>query len=283
MTPENIKHITDQLFTFFDTIYVPGIIEKFSCAEYLAEQEAIKKQKLTPQEMSRLLNELQLQQNEQTVVYARALLAPFLQNLLPGTAIWYKDSKMPVTDLFWVVNPFTYIIMAPITISVALQQKDDLLLGILVMADSASVQMITGEKGSGSWNEQTEYKVNNNYMSAQVQGMQVIDALFDMPKNDKTILQAFRRTWEFPSLINRLPQNASKFMCDVAAGFADFTLGIGVSYHDIAAAVCIVQQAGGIVIDFQGGTNGLYNGASYIACNKNIHQQFMEVASNQQE
>ncbi len=268
-----IKEITDQVFNHLDRVVITRVLELFESEAFDRQRNEI------PGETLQLQNEaykaVLREQRDAIRDVSRSALEETLLNAVPGSRTWYKGDQRPDGDLIWVVSPFEYVLMAPMTISVALQQNEELVLSVLVKMGEEGVQLITGEKDDGSWNEKVKYAANDSEMNAQARGMQMIPAQAK-PKGDLSKkLSAFRRKWECETLVNVLPENASSFICNVASGKDDFALGFGFSYHDIAAAICVAAQAGAVVTDFEGSRAGLYSGASFFCANRKIHQQFM--------
>lgn len=269
-----IKDITDQVFNHLDRVVMTQVLTLFESEAFDTERNTLQGETL--QSQNEAYKAVLLKQSEAMRDLSRNLLTETLLTTVPGSDIWYKGDQRPGGDLTWVVSPFEYALMAPMTTSVALQQKEELVLSVLVRMNEEGIHFITGEKDDGAWNGKVKYGVNDSEMSARARGMQVIPA--HPRRNGEMVrkLSAFRRKWECETLVNVLPENASSFICHVASGKDDFALGLNASYHDIAAAICIAEQAGAVVTDFEGSRAGLYSGTSFFCANKKIHQQFME-------
>ena len=207
----------------------------------------------------------------------RSLLDSFLSGLLPGASLWFKGDERPENELLWVVSPFEFALMAPATVSVVLQQADNLLMGILCTVTETGVSITTGEKDDGSWTGDRKLAVNTHTLSSTSANMQFILTRNKLAGNCSGRLLRVRRQYDISTMTNNLSENISHHICAVANGSLDFCLGFDFSYHDIAAAICIVEQAGGIVTDFSGGREKLYSGKSFFCSNKTIHRQFMEI------
>lgn len=274
----NIKEITDELFHHVDENVVIHVLDMLTSAAFQKEKQEVINRKLKPHEEVQELATLQQEQNKKIAARCTELLIPCLQKIVPDAAVWLKGEKHTGDKLFWVVSPFEYLVLAPATISIALQEKDELLLGVLVIINiyyDGNIYIITGEKNNGSWNDAEQYKVNDHSLSEKAMGMRIIpEGKKLLPIHTEKLL-SFRRGWNIPTLVNNLTQNAADYIIDVASGHADFCLGLDFAYHDIAAAICIVEQAGGIVTDFEGGKEGLYSGNSFFCSNPKIHAAFI--------
>lgn len=99
------------------------------------------------------------------------------------------------------------------------------------------------------------------------------------PYNDLSLLQNYLKIFEW--LIHRTqgvrrPGAASYDLCCVAAGRFDGFYEYSLNPWDVGAASLIVQEAGGIITDWEGGDNWLF-GKRIIAGNPKIHN-FLEKA-----
>ena len=223
---------------------------------------------------------LQQEHNKKIAARCTELLMPCLQKIVPDASVWLKGDQRTGDKLFWVVSPFEFKLMAPATISIALQEEDELQLGVLAIFSingDGIINIITGEKNKGSWNDMEQYKVNDHSLSEKSMGMQIRPEGARLLPIHYVKLASLSKVWNIPTFVNRLAQNAAYYIIDVASGNADFCLGLDCPYHDIAAAICITEQAGGIVTDFEGGKEGLYSGNSFFCSNPKIHKEFMEV------
>ena len=70
--------------------------------------------------------------------------------------------------------------------------------------------------------------------------------------------------------------SAAMDLCYVASGRFDGFWELKLSPWDMAAGALIVQEAGGLISDFQNGEFTIY-GAEILASNGLIHQQIVEV------
>lgn len=272
---ENITAITDKVFEYLDAVVMPQIFDLLECEKFLLQREQVHKQQLETWKEVNELAALQQEQNKETQQLCRNLLKDFLTSIVPNSVCWFKKEERPQNELFWVISPFEYALMAPATVSIALQQNNELLLGLLIRSDDFGTAIITGEKGSGSFSGDKEYKVNHNLLSTSSIGMQVVPNGIKVNENISSILMRLRREFNVHTIVNRLTENASSYICDVASGDADFALGVNCCYHDIAAAACIAEQAGAVIIDFSGSKAGLCSGEGFFCSNSLIYKEII--------
>lgn len=94
------------------------------------------------------------------------------------------------------------------------------------------------------------------------------------PYNDLSLLQNYLRIFEW--LLRRTqgvrrPGAASYDLCCVAAGRFDGFYEYSLNPWDVGAASLIVQEAGGTVTDWEGGSNWLF-GQRIVAGNSDVHE-----------
>lgn len=214
-------------------------------------------------------------------VWMKQTLEQHLPGILPDAALWMKDDAQPQdAGLVWIVNPYSKDLMGKEMTSIALAHSGMLRIGII--ADFSDGEMIIAVEGEGTQLAGTETvcKVRETALPKGNSGIRFTfpDALTQRVKNPYTkLILYFQEKYNLTGVLNSVPTNMTYYMTQVARGNMHFVWGTGhFSYHDIAAAICAVQQAGGIVTDFEGGDRGLYEGSSFFCSNKKLHGQFME-------
>ncbi|MBX2920830.1 MAG: hypothetical protein KF746_01460 [Chitinophagaceae bacterium] len=218
-------------------------------------------------------------------VWMRQTFEQHLPGILPEAALWMKDDAQPQdTNLLWIVNPYRKDLMGKEMTSVALAHSGTLRIGII--ANFSDGEMIIAVEGEGTQLAGTETvcKVRETVLPKGNSGIRFAfpDILAQRVKSHphaKLILY-FQEKYNLTGVLNSVPTNMTYYMTQVARGNMHFVWSTGhFSYHDIAAAICVVQQAGGIVTDFEGGDRGLYEGSSFFCSNKKLHGQFMETVT----
>lgn len=273
----NIKDITDQVFSYLDETVLPQVIELFSSNKFTAEKKQLELEEPNVHKNMAQKALLQKRQNAEIAQLSGSLLRTALSKILQEAAFWFKADARPENELQWVVSPFEYHLMAPATVSVALQQADELLMGI--WCDLSNAKITTAELGGGSWQANQELTVRKEKLSKTSQSMQFTFRREDgsRRKYGSEAVYQLKKEYEFTSMANDLDEQMANHIIYVASGKLDFTVGNDFSYPDIAAAISIVEQAGGLVTDFSGGKEKLYAGEEFFASNKIIHEQFMDV------
>lgn len=270
----NIKDITDQVFAYLeDKIYLT-IVEEWNKLGKAGKASPVTDK--NPHRQLEMDNLIRRQHNEQIVALIRPMLETQLSTIVPEAGFWFSGSPPPSTALKWVVSPWQNEPLSSGLVSVALQKEDELLMGIL--ANLSAIRVATGEQGGGAYEQDTALKVNKHLLTNRSRNVQcfIEKRVSKMPY--APLIQALRRTYNVPVQVNTVAANISVFNTQVAKGELDFTLGCHFHYPDMAASVCIAEQAGGVVTDFSGGREKLFSGKEFFCSNPLIHQQFMELA-----
>ena len=155
-------------------------------------------------------------------------------------------------------------------ISIALQQK-----GVLTQAviyDPVRNDLFTATKGRGAFLNDTRIRVTNR---TKLQESLIATGF---PFRDFTHLETYMAMLK--DMIKkttgiRRPGSAALDLAYVAAGYTDGFFEIGLSTWDIAAGGLLVQEAGGIVGDFEGNESWLTTG-NIVAANPKVFAQMLQ-------
>lgn len=158
-------------------------------------------------------------------------------------------------------------------VSIALQQK-----GVLTQAviyDPVRNDLFTATKGRGAFLNDKRIRVSNR---AKLQASLISTGF---PFRDFTHLDTYLAMLK--DMIKnttgiRRPGSAALDLAYVAAGFTDGFFEINLSTWDIAAGGLLVQEAGGMVGDFEGNESWLTTG-NIVAGNAKVFSQMLQVLS----
>lgn len=156
-------------------------------------------------------------------------------------------------------------------VSIALQQK-----GVLTQAviyDPVRNDLFTATKGRGAFLNDKRIRVGSRIKLQEsliatgfpFRDFSYLDTYMDMLKDMIKKTSGIRR-----------PGSAALDLAYVAAGFSDGFFELNLSTWDIAAGGLIVQEAGGIVGDFEGNESWLKTG-NIVAANPKIFGQMLQV------
>jgi myo-inositol-1(or 4)-monophosphatase len=161
--------------------------------------------------------------------------------------------------------------LPPFAISIALLDGSEIVMGVVY--EMGLKECFYSWKGGGSY-------LNGKRISVSKAG-KVNDSLIatGFPYYNYTYLDNFMTTVKFfmenSHGLRRLGSAATD-IAYVACGRFEAFYEYGLNPWDVAAGIIILEQAGGKVSDFKGGTNYLYGG-EIIATNGTIHDEFLRV------
>jgi len=179
-------------------------------------------------------------------------------------------------DDIWIIDPLdgttNFLHSFPAyCVSIALQQKGKLTQAVIY--DPVRNDLFTATKGRGAFLNDKRIRV--------AQRIKLQDALIStgFPFRDFSYLDTY-----MPMLTDmmkntvgiRRPGSAALDLAYVAAGFSDGFFELNLSAWDIAAGALLVQEAGGIVTDFDGEEHWLTSG-NIVAANPRVFAQMLQV------
>lgn len=182
------------------------------------------------------------------------------------------------SDDIWIIDPLdgttNFLHNFPqYCVSIALQQK-----GVLTQAviyDPVRNDLFTATKGRGAFLNDKRIRVANR---SKLQTALISTGFpFKNFTHLDTYLDMLRDMIKSTSGIRR-PGSAALDLAHVAAGYTDGFFETGLSSWDVAAGGLIVQEAGGMVGDFEGNESWLETG-NIVAGNAKVFAQMLQVLS----
>ena len=176
----------------------------------------------------------------------------------------------------WIIDPLdgtTNFIhgVSPFCISIALQDKDDLVLGVIY--DPVSRECFYADNSGPAFLNGNEIRVSSKVDLAET----LIATGF--PYTDFTRIEEYmaslREFMKSTHGVRRLG-SAAIDLAYVACGRYDAFYEYHLKPWDVAAGTVLIRQAGGRVCDFEGGSNFLF-GENYVGTNGYCHEEFMGV------
>ncbi|MCK9291945.1 MAG: inositol monophosphatase family protein [Bacteroidales bacterium] len=203
-----------------------------------------------------------------------------LQKILPGSGFIAEESGAAKADTYnWIIDPLdgttNFLHGVPVySISIALQEHDELLLGIVL--EIGRDECFYACKSSPCYLNGVEVRVSDSLLLDQ----SLLATGF--PYYDYSRMQPYLRLFEnlmrHTRGVRRLG-SAAVDLAYVAAGRFDAFYEYGLNPWDIAAGIVLVQQAGGSVTTFDGSQNVLY-GKDILASNSHIHDAMLTEIKN---
>jgi myo-inositol-1(or 4)-monophosphatase len=211
-------------------------------------------------------------------VQAEQAIINTVRQYYPDHAIMAEESGEHAnkSDFLWIIDPLdgttNYLHGFPMfAVSIALQYLGKLV--VAVVYNPRTDELFTATRGGGAFLNQKRLRVSKTSVLQSA----LIGTGF--PFRDFTYLDTylamFRDVLPKTSGIRR-PGSAAMDLAYLAAGRLDGFWEIGLSPWDIAAGVLLIEEAGGIVTNFDG-TPGLPEGGHIVAGNLDIHRQLLEI------
>jgi len=209
---------------------------------------------------------------------AEQVIIDILKDAYPSHGFFGEESgKTNVeADSIWIIDPLdgttNFLHNFPFyCVSIALQEK-----GVLTQAviyDPVHNDLFTATKGRGAFLNDKRIRVTSR--------SKLQDSLIStgFPFKDfsyfEVYVDIFKDMAKKTSGLRR-PGSAALDLAYVAAGFTDGFFEINLSPWDIAAGALLVQEAGGIVGDFEGNESWLKTG-NIVAANPKVFGQMLQV------
>jgi myo-inositol-1(or 4)-monophosphatase len=209
---------------------------------------------------------------------AEQAIIDILKDAYPTHGFFGEETGKTNSDAesIWIIDPLdgttNFLHNFPAyCVSIALQER-----GVLTQAviyDPMHNDLFTATKGRGAFLNEKRIRVTSR--------SKLQDSLIStgFPFKDfsylETYIDIFRDMAKKTSGLRR-PGSAALDLAYVAAGFSDGFFEINLSPWDIAAGALLVQEAGGIVGDFEGNESWLTTG-NIVAANPKVFGQMLQV------
>ena len=208
-------------------------------------------------------------------------ITDFIRKKYPGHDILAEEGseKKSGSEYLWVVDPLdgttNFAHGLPIfSVSIGLQRNGKTISGVVydVMQDITYF----AEEGAGAFANSERIKVSLNDKinhSVLVTGFP-----YNINENPEHALEKFSALTRRARAIRRLG-SAALDLCYVAKGVFDGFWEVYLHPWDFCAGMLIVEEAGGMVTDFDGKEIDIYS-RRILASNKTIHKSLLEIINN---
>lgn len=202
-----------------------------------------------------------------------------LRQLLPEAGFIAEEGSAAYSDepYCWVVDPLdgttNYIHdNAPYCVSIALRDKQSLLLGVVY--EPCRDECFYAWKGGGAYVNGERLRVS--LVSEPKDAFVVAELPYNFEQYARTGEHLIRELYGRVAGI-RMTGSAALAICYVAAGRFDAWLEAFIGKWDFSAAALMVLEAGGRITDF-GGSDAFLDGHHIIATNGPLHPLFLKLA-----
>lgn len=215
---------------------------------------------------------------------AEELIVSLIQKNFPQHSILTEEGSVRPTNTSpyqWIIDPIdgttNFAHGFPFfAVSIGLYYKDEALVGVVY--NPIHDELFVGEAGHGAHLNGQPIRVS------QTETLQESLVMTGFPYDERLIpkhLAWWERFAKKTQTLRRLGSSALA-LAYVAAGRADGYWELDLKPWDMAAAVLIVQEAGGKVTDLRGQTLNLYSG-EVLATNGKIHDAMIQVLQGERE
>jgi len=209
---------------------------------------------------------------------AEEIIINFISKEFPGHSILAEESgrKDGRSEYRWVIDPLdgttNFAHGLPIfAVSIGLQKNDEIIAGVIydVMNDVA----YSAELGSGAFANWRKISVNQN--SVLLESLLVTGFPYDIAENPDKTVEKFNAFLGKSRAVRRLG-SAAIDLCYVAKGVFEGFWEVNLSPWDICAGILLVQEAGGLVTDFQNNPVDIFSN-QILATNGNVHKKMLDI------
>jgi myo-inositol-1(or 4)-monophosphatase len=215
---------------------------------------------------------------------AEKILVEGLQKVLPGSGFITEENTLSIRgkEFQWIIDPLdgttNFVHGVPCyCISIALMQNEELVTGV--------IYEINQDECFYAWHASPAFLNNKEIKVSGVDQLKNSLLATGFPYTNFERMKPYMEVFDFCMRethgLRRLG-SAAVDLAYVAAGRFEGFYEYGLNSWDVAAGAFIIQQAGGKVSDFSGGSNFIF-GKEIIATNSGIFREFLEVVNKKFE
>jgi len=268
-------------FLFHSQVFLKMITQEIKdFAHYLADLSA----EIT-KKYFRLPNEEMAKEDDSPVTKADREIEEFIRKEIikkfPTHGIIGEEfgNYNETSDYKWILDPIdgtsSFIIGRPIFGTlIALTYKNKPILGI--MNQGITSERWCGILEEGSWFNNKKISTRNcNHISDAVL---CSSSPFYFQDGDEKILKNLAALTKYQKIGGIIYGGDCYSYASLASGFVDIVIDPGLKVYDYAALIPIIENAGGIVTDWQGNDLELRSNIKLVAsANKKLHQEVLEI------
>jgi myo-inositol-1(or 4)-monophosphatase len=206
------------------------------------------------------------------------LITDFIKKKYPSHGILAEEGSElnKSAEYLWVIDPLdgttNFAHGLPIfSVSIGVQKNGETIAG--VVNDVMRGVVYSAEKGSGSFENGRRIQVSKNENLGH--SMLVTGFPYNVKENPDKAFERFIAFLKHARAVRRLGSAAIDF-CFVASGVFDGFWEVSLHPWDLCAGKLIVEEAGGIVTDFNGNKIDIFS-KRMLATNSLIHQKMIDV------
>ncbi|MDR1418482.1 MAG: inositol monophosphatase [Endomicrobium sp.] len=183
-------------------------------------------------------------------------------------------------DYCWIIDPLdgtvNFLHGLPIfAISIGLKYKKEIITGVVY--SPILNEIFIAERGKGAWLNGKKVKVSQ--IKENIRSLGVTGVPYSLRENK--ILKNFENITVKVQGVRRLG-SAALDLAYVACGRFEFFWEQGLKAWDIAAGILLVKEAGGMISDYYGKKDCLFENTMLAANNLKIHEEILKVVNDKQ-
>lgn len=202
----------------------------------------------------------------------------FIKNKYPTHGILAEESgsQLNSADYTWVIDPLdgtsNFAHGLPIfSVSIGIQYKEETIMGAIY--DINRDILYFAEKGAGAFRDGNKISVSKN--SKIEESFLVTGFPYNISENPENAFEKFIAMTKASRAVRRLGSAAIDF-CYLAEGVFDGFWEVHLNPWDICAGKLLVEEAGGLVTDFNNNKINIFN-KTILASNGLIHDKMISI------
>ena len=211
---------------------------------------------------------------------SEAMIIGMIKEKFPEHAIIAEESGNTIgtSEYRWIIDPLdgttNYTHGFPMfCVSIGVDHRGELIAGVIY--DPMRDELFSAEKGSGAFLNGKKIRVSNE--DRMIRSLLITGFPYNIGENPDHAIEHFNNFVIAAQGIRRLG-SAAIDMAYVACGRAEGFWEVHLHPWDMAAAIVIIREAGGVVTDFSGKPMNVYT-PNIAASNGKIHADLLRVLS----
>ena len=211
------------------------------------------------------------------------IIVDFIRKKYPGHGIITEESEglKSRSEYNWVIDPLDGTVnfahgLPLFAVSIGFQKSGVTIAGVVL--DIMQNNIFSAEMGNGAYENSKKIFVNQNYNLRRA--LLVTGFPYDVRENPENALGKFVAFTRKARGIRRLGSAAIDF-CYVANGVFDGFWEVHLKPWDMCAGKLIVEEAGGLVTDFDGSQINIFS-KRILASNGKVHDAMIEILKSNQ-
>jgi myo-inositol-1(or 4)-monophosphatase len=217
----------------------------------------------------------------QTDKKSQIAIIKILKDIFPCYGILAEEDNVNELgrEYCWIIDPLDGTVnfihgISLFCVSVGLKYNDEIISGVIYAP--VTQEIFIAEKNKGAWLNGKRIKVSK--IQDTIRALTVTGFPYNINKNKTRVMKNFENVILKAQGVRRLG-SAALDMAYVAAGRFDFFWEEGLKPWDVAAGSLIVEEAGGIVSDYNGAMSSIFN-ETLVASNGLIHKEVLKIINN---